>query len=247
LGQGTPLLILHGFLGMSDNWRTHARYWSSHFEVHAIDQRNHGKSFHDFAFDYGVLAKDMITYMDAKNMDKAIVLGHSMGGKTAMSLALQYPERVQKLIVADIAPKEYKVAEKFSHIIDGLLHLDANTFVSRTTADEALATFVPEVGVRQFLLKNLAWTEQRTLKLRCNIQVLQHNLEEIGAAPKKATFKGETLFLGGKNSDYIVKSDLDLIHAYFPKATLNWIPDAGHWLHAENPKAFTTALRDFLI
>ena len=232
---------------MSDNWRTHAKHWSSHFEVHAIDQRNHGKSFHSESFDYEILAQDIVAYMDSHKLDKVIVLGHSMGGKTAMTLALQHPERVHKLIVADIAPKAYDVREKFSNIIDGLLYLDAHIFTSRTLADDALSAFVPEVGVRQFLLKNLAWTENRTLKLRCNIQVLQHKLGEIGAAPVEAIYTGETLFLAGENSDYILAKDFSIIKSYFPNAALNWIPKAGHWLHAENPKAFTLALQDFVI
>ena len=240
------MLILHGFLGMSDNWRTHARYWSTYFEVHAIDQRNHGKSFHSIQFDYEVLAKDVVAYMDANKLENAIVLGHSMGGKTAMTLALNYPERVRQLIVADIAPKKYDVASKFSYIIEGLLHLDINTFTSRATADDALATFVPEIGLRQFLLKNLAWTPERTLKLKCNIQVLQHKLDKIGAAPKEVTFEGKTLFLGGQKSDYILEHDIVKIQTYFPNAVLKWIADAGHWLHAENPKAFTAALHNFL-
>lgn len=239
-------MILHGFLGMSDNWRSHARYWSSVYEVHAIDQRNHGKSFHSEGFDYTLLAQDVIHYMDANSLEKAIVLGHSMGGKTAMTLALQFPERVSTLIVADIAPKHYDVGGKFSHIIEGLLHLDMNVFTSRTAADEALAVYVPEVGVRQFLLKNLAWTSDRTLTLKCNIQVLQHKLVEIGAAPKTGIYEGKTLFLAGSKSDYIVEDDLDKIHAFFPKAKLDWIENAGHWLHAENPKGFTQALHNFL-
>ncbi len=231
---------------MSDNWRSHARYWSSYFEVHAIDQRNHGKSFHSEAFDYDILAEDIIAYMDASNIDNAIVLGHSMGGKTAMTLALHYPERVRQLIVADIAPKVYDVAGKFSSIIEGLLYLDNNTFTSRATADEALAPFVREVGVRQFLLKNLVWIPERTLKLKCNIQVLQHKLDAIGQAPKEATFEGKTLFLGGQNSDYIQQDDRDKIQKYFPNTVQKWIDNAGHWLHAENPTAFTKALHDFL-
>lgn len=231
---------------MSDNWRTHARYWSSDYEVHAIDQRNHGKSFHSEAFDYTVLAQDVIDYMNANSLEKAIVLGHSMGGKTAMTLAMQHPERVSKLIVADIAPKHYDVGSKFSHIIEGLLHLDANVFTSRTAADEALAIYVPEMGVRQFLLKNLAWTPERTLTLKCNIQVLQHKLAEIGAAPNTGIYEGKTLFLAGSKSDYIVQDDLEKIHTFFPKAKLDWIENAGHWLHAENPTGFTQALHGFL-
>ena len=231
---------------MSDNWRTHAKYWSAYYEVHAIDQRNHGKSFHSQDFDYNLMAADIIAYMDNHNIQQAIVLGHSMGGKTAMSLALQYPTRVSKLIVADIAPKQYNVSSKFSNIIKGLLQLNDLTLNSRAEADEALTSFVPEVGVRQFLLKNLAWTEERTLKLRCNISVLQHKLKEIGAAPNGLPYAGETLFLAGQQSDYVLQTDMTAIHALFPNASLRWVADAGHWLHAENPKGFTDALQDFL-
>jgi pimeloyl-ACP methyl ester carboxylesterase len=169
-----------------------------------------------------------------------------MGGKTAMNLALQYPTRVSKLIVADIAPKKYDVDTKFSNIIKGLLHLDDLTLNSRSEADKLLMLFVPEMGVRQFLLKNLAWTEQKTLKLRCNIEVLQHKLKEIGAAPTGLTYSGKTLFLAGKQSDYVLQTDMTTIQDLFPKASLHWVADAGHWLHAENPKGFTIALQDFL-
>ena len=231
---------------MSDNWRTHAKYWSTHYEVHAIDQRNHGKSFHSQDFDYDLMAMDIVAYMDYHNIQQAIVLGHSMGGKTAMNLALQYPTRVSKLIVADIAPKQYNVNVKFSNIIKGLLQLNDLTLTSRAEADKALTSFVPEIGVRQFLLKNLAWTEQRTLKLRCNISVLQHKLKQIGAPPTGTPYAGDVLFLAGQQSDYILETDMATIHALFPNAYLNWVADAGHWLHAENPKGFTDALQDFL-
>ncbi len=240
------MLILHGFLGMSDNWRTHAKFWSTRYEVHAIDQRNHGKSFHSQDFDYNLMAADIIAYMDNHNMQQAIVLGHSMGGKTAMSLALQYPTRVSKLIVADIAPKQYDVRSRFSNIIKGLLQLNDLTLISRSEADTVLTSFVPEVGVRQFLLKNLAWTDEKTLKLRCNISVLQHKLEEIGDAPTGLPYEGETLFLAGQQSDYVLQTDMTSIYALFPKASLGRVADAGHWLHAENPKGFTDALQDFL-
>ena len=241
-----PLLILHGFLGMSDNWRTHAKYWSSFYEVHAIDQRNHGRSFHSDVFDYNVLAQDIIHYMDEKSLSKAIVLGHSMGGKTAMTLALKYPNRVQKLIVADIAPKNYDVGGKFSSIIDGLLHLNSIRLTSRSEAENELLDFEDNSGVRQFLLKNLTWTDERTLELRCNIEVLQHKLNEIGVAPPTGIFDGETLFIGGAKSNYILKEDVANIQSYFPNALLSWVANAGHWLHAENPKGFTEALHDFL-
>lgn len=231
---------------MSDNWRTHAKYWSSFYEVHAIDQRNHGKSFHSSDFDYNTLAQDVVDYMDASELSKAIILGHSMGGKTAMTLALQHPNRVLKLVVADIAPKSYDVGGKFASIIDGLLHLNSVTLTSRSQAENELAAFEKNNGVRQFLLKNLAWTPERTLELRCNIDVLQHKLQEIGAAPPIGIFEGETLFIGGAQSDYIRKEDAANIQLYFPNAALSWVENAGHWLHAENPRGFTQALHSFL-
>lgn len=231
---------------MSDNWRTHAKFWSTQYEVHAIDQRNHGKSFHSQEFDYDLMASDIIAYMDFHNIQQAIVLGHSMGGKTAMSLALQYPNRVSKLIVADIAPKKYNIETKFSNIIKGLLQLNDLTISSRTEADKELMSFVPEMGVRQFLLKNLTWTTQKTLELRCNIEVLQHKLKEIGAAPTGSPYTGKTLFLAGQQSDYVLQTDMTAIQDLFPSASLRWVADAGHWLHAENPKGFTIAVQDFL-
>ena len=218
-----------------------------HFTVHTLDQRNHGKSFHNAEFNYQLLAADVIAYMDAHNIDRATVLGHSMGGKTAMTLALLYPNRINQLIVADIAPKTYDVAQKFSAIIEGMLHINRMQLTSRNDADEALKAFVPQVGVRQFLLKNLAWTaEKKSLKLRCNIEALAARLPEIGAAPPKGVFEGKTLFLAGVQSDYISEDDLDELQKYFPNAAVIKIPKAGHWLHAENPKGFTQALHDFL-
>lgn len=232
---------------MSDNWRTPAKFWSAYYEVHAIDQRNHGRSFHSQAFNYDLMAADIVAYLDYHNIQQAIILGHSMGGKTAMSLALQHPTRVSKLIVADIAPKHYNVATKFSNIIKGLLQLDDLTLTSRSEADKVLMSYVPDMGLRQFLLKNLAWTEQRTLKLRCNFAVLQHKLKEIGYALDGLPYKGDTLFLAGQHSDYVLQTDITAIHALFPNATLSWVANSGHWLHAENPKGFTIALQDFLI
>ena len=231
---------------MSDNWRTHAKFWSTQYEVHAIDQRNHGKSFHSQEFDYDLMASDINAYMDFHNIQQAIVLGHSMGGKTAMSLALQYPNRISKLIVADIAPKKYNIETKFSNIIKGLLQLNDLTISSRTEANKELMSFVPDMGVRQFLLKNLTWTTQKTLKLRCNIEVLQHKLKEIGAAPTGSPYTGQTLFLAGQQSDYVLQTDMAAIQDLFPSASLRWVADAGHWLHAENPKGFTIAVQDFL-
>lgn len=233
-------------MGMSDNWQTHAKYWSQFYEVHAIDQRNHGKSFHSESFSYALLAEDIVTYMDANALEKAVVLGHSMGGKTAMTLALTYPNRVSQLIVADIAPKVYDVASNFAAIMKGMLHLNRTTLTTRKEADSLLQTYVSDIGVRMFLLKNMKWTSERTLALKCNIEVLSKKMNEIGAANFKGTFLGKTLFIAGETSDYIAQNDMEIIKQYFPNASTESVEHAGHWLHAENPEGFTKVLHDFL-
>jgi esterase len=156
LGNGVPLLILHGFLGMSDNWKTlGSQYAEEGFEVHLLDQRNHGKSFHSEDFNYDLLAKDVYDYIQHYQLKDVIVIGHSMGGKTAMQLACTYPSVVSKLLVADIAPKYYP--PHHDEILNGLNAIDLNSITSRTDADKQLAKHIANFGVRQFLLKNLYW------------------------------------------------------------------------------------------
>ena len=170
LGEGQPLLILHGFLGMSDNWKTLGTQYSENgFEVHLIDQRNHGKSFHSDEFNYDVLSDDVVRYMEHHNITSAYVLGHSMGGKTAMQLATSHPDRVKKLIVADIAPKFYPPHHDF--IFNGLSHLDFDNIADRREADDELSKHIKEKGIRQFLLKNLYWMKKDRLGFRFNFEV----------------------------------------------------------------------------
>lgn len=246
LGEGTPLLILHGFLGMSDNWKTlGGKYAENGYEVHLLDQRNHGRSFWDPAFSYEVMAEDLLRYLDAKNIGKAMLIGHSMGGKTAMQFACTCPERVSKLIVADIAPKRYP--PHHAHILKALESLPLERLESRTEADEALAGHIDHWGIRQFLLKNLYWVQPGRLGLRVNLQVLRDKMDEIGAPlPDGALYKGPVLFLKGGASDYITEGDLPLIQKHFPHASLQTLEGAGHWLHAEKPGAFLKTSLEFL-
>ncbi|NNC34053.1 MAG: alpha/beta fold hydrolase [Croceitalea sp.] len=247
LGSGKPLLILHGFLGMLDNWKSLGQQYAEHgFEVHLIDQRNHGKSFHSPDFDYTFLAADLKKYMQTHNLEKAMVLGHSMGGKTAMQFACDQPAMVEKLLVADIAPKYYPPHHQA--IINGLLSLDFEAITSRTDADEQLAKHLSDVGVRQFLLKNLYWVSKDTLGFKFNLSILKDKMEEIGENINTiAHYDGPTLFLRGDRSEYILPNDYETIKRHFPKATIETIPKAGHWLHAENPKAFFEKSHQFLI
>lgn len=238
LGKGQPFIILHGFLGMSDNWKTlGSKYAENGFQVHLIDQRNHGKSFHSDEFNYDLLSDDVINYMNHLNLDSAIVLGHSMGGKTAMQLATSHPDRVKKLIVADIASKFYPPHHDF--IFNGLSHLDFDKISDRREADDKLSKYIKDRGIRQFLLKNLYWVEKEKLGFRFNFDVLKNRMEEIGENIfPNAIYDGPTLFLRGDRSEYIQPDDSSEIKRHFPNAKIETIDKAGHWLHAENPKQF---------
>lgn len=246
LGKGKPLLILHGFLGMSDNWKSLGmKYANEGLQVHLIDQRNHGKSFHSETFDYDTLANDLKLYMEEYRLENTILIGHSMGGKTAMQFACSYPALVHKLIVVDIAPKYYPPHHQ--NIIDGLSQLNFDQIHSRGDADKALGSHILEMGIRQFLLKNLYWVKKGKLGFRFNLEVLSHKMDEIGEnIGALDIYKGPTLFLRGDRSEYIALSDIDLIRTHFPSVALETIDNAGHWLHAENPDQFFNETLTFI-
>lgn len=247
-GSGKPFVILHGFLGMGDNWKTLANQFAeSGYEMHLVDQRNHGRSFHSDTFNYEVLANDLKDYCDEHELSDIILLGHSMGGKTAMLFAMRYPELLDKLIIADIAPKHYPPHHQT--ILESLSALSENESArkSRGDADTFLENYISDWGTRQFLLKNLYWQKDKTLALRVNLSVLTNQVEAIGEAlPTQTVYEGETLFLNGLKSDYITKEDKPLIKAHFPNSEVIGIQNAGHWLHAENPKDFYAEVMKFL-
>lgn len=245
-GQGPEVLILHGFLGMLDNWKSIGNQLEQNgFRVHLIDQRNHGNSFHSEVFNYQVLSDDLLNYANHHQLSDFILLGHSMGGKTAMQFALEHPERVQKLIVADIAPKVYP--PHHGEILKALFTLPLIDLTSRGQADAHLAKFIPEAGVRQFLLKNLYRKADQSFGLKCNIKVLANAENEIGKNFEAVNkFTRPTLFMKGETSQYILAEDEWTIQHYFPGAQLIEIKKAGHWLHAENPGEFLTELLRFI-
>lgn len=247
IGVGKPFVILHGFLGMSDNWKTLGRQFSEQgFQVHLVDQRNHGRSFHNDNFNYEVLAEDLKQYCDANNLEDIILLGHSMGGKTAMLFSTLYQELVSKLIIADISPRFYPIHH--DSILNGLSALDFSTIKSRGEADTVLSNYVQDFGTRQFLLKNLYWVEKGQLGLRINLEVLKNEVAEIGEAlPSYSVFEKDTLFLRGDRSEYIGIDDEIMITNHFSKAKVETISNAGHWLHAENPKDFFDAVMKFVV
>jgi len=246
IGEGKPFIILHGFLGMGDNWKTLAKQFSkSNFEMHLIDQRNHGRSFHSEDFDYELMANDLKHYCDEHNLNDIVLLGHSMGGKTAMLFATKFPDLVSKLIVADISPRYYPVHH--DAILEGLSSLDFSILNTRGEADEALSKYVHEAGTRMFLLKNLYWVVKGQLGLRINLEVLKEHVSEVGEAlPIHAIFQKDTLFLRGDRSEYIGVADEAIINRHFQNSEIKTITNAGHWLHAENPKDFYEAVVNFL-
>ncbi|WP_299130874.1 alpha/beta fold hydrolase [uncultured Winogradskyella sp.] len=246
IGQGKPFIILHGFLGMGDNWKTLAKQFSeSNFEIHLVDQRNHGRSFHSDEFDYELMAEDVKQYCIEYNLNDIVLLGHSMGGKTAMTVATKYPELVDKLLVADISPRYYPVHH--DAILNGLSSLDFAEIKTRGYADEVLSNQIQDLGTRMFLLKNLYWVKKGQLGLRINLPVLKANVSEVGEALAiHATFNKPTLFLRGDKSEYIGESDEAIIKRHFQNSEIVTIANAGHWLHAENPKDFYTSVIDFV-
>lgn len=237
LGTGQPLLILHGFLGMSDNWKTLGNKYAENFEVHLIDQRNHGRSFHSEDFSYNLMVDDLKNYIDFYNLENCILLGHSMGGKTAMQFSLTFPELIQKLIVADIAPKKYPAHHQY--ILKALSEVDFSIQKSRKDIEVILNKYIPETGVIQFLMKNIYRKEKTELAYRFNLPILsiKYNQVVINQLPN-SIFKKPTLFLKGSNSNYITVEDSVLIKHYFTNVKIQEISNSGHWLHAEQPQEF---------
>ena len=240
IGEGEKnLLILHGFLGMGDNWKTHAKNLAEKgYCVHLIDQRNHGRSFWSVDFSYKLMVEDLKYYMDHHQISSAILLGHSMGGKTAMNFALRYSQLVEKLIIIDISPRYY--APHHQNILAGLVSLDFQVIRSRKEADEQLSNYISDFGIRQFLLKNLHWLENGKLGLRINIEALKNSGEAIGQAVNcDKVFDKPTLFMIGSKSNYVDKNnDNHMISSYFLKTEMIEIKGAGHWPHAEQPNLF---------
>jgi esterase len=245
-GSGKPLLILHGFLGMSDNWKSIGTQFAIHgFEVHLLDLRNHGRSFHSTEFSYELMVQDVYDYCKANNLEKINILGHSMGGKTAMLFATTYPERVEKLIVADIGPKFYP--QHHQAILGGLNAVEFSKKPSRNEVEEILSQHITDFGTRQFLMKSLYWKEPGQLAFRFNLAVFNTKIGEIGKPlPENAVFEKPTLFIRGENSNYILDEDFEAIKLHFPNSKIETIPNAGHWLHAENPTLFFEITRSFL-
>ncbi len=254
-GEGPPLIILHGLYGSSDNWVSIGRKLAENFEVFLIDQRNHGRSPHSSEHNYQILKEDLIGFMNKQSIEKAIIIGHSMGGKMAMFFAADYPERISHLIVADISPRSYKTtnsAQLLAHntIIKAMYNIDIYGITSREDIDIILAKSIPEPRIRQFLLKNIKRSKDNEYSWSLNIKTIKNELVNImdGLNENQTEITGfPILFLKGENSDYILKEDEKIIQKIFPYADLETIPNTGHWMHAEQPEIFIKKITDFIL
>lgn len=260
--KGRPIVILHGLYGSSDNWMTIARKLSETYQVYSIDQRNHGQSPHYDTHSYEAMKEDLATFFAEQNITKAIVMGHSMGGKTAMLFAADYPQLVEQLIVVDICPKDYSALGENSQIHEHQLILETlldlqqlrSSFHSRREVIDYLELKLDSKELVLFLSKSIAWDrEQSTFHLLLNAEVLHDSLDEIinGVSAYRLSAKNdqadyEVLFVRGLNSPYISNDDIALIKGIYPQASLVDIPQAGHWLHVEQTQLFLACLFQFI-
>jgi len=245
IGQGEPLIILHGLLGMGDNWVSLGKTFAEKgFEVHLIDQRNHGKSFHANEMNYEAMVEDLKEYFEYHGLKKVNLLGHSMGGKTAMFFATKYPEILNKLIIVDISPKYYPPHHHFIFEAIRSLPLHIN---SRKELESYLDQHLQNKPISLFLLKNLQRKKEGGFSWKPNISVLENALYDLGEAlPPMSVFPKPVLFIRGEKSPYISSGDTALIRAHFPASKIINIPGAGHWVHAEKSKLFKEAVLNFL-
>lgn len=238
-GQGRPLIILHGLFGQSDNWNTLAKQFAENdLEVYTVDLRNHGLSPWSTEWNFKVMSEDIIELIEDQKLRDPILLGHSLGGKVAMQLALDHPDLVTKLLVVDISPKEYR--GKNDTTLKGLLSADLSVLRTRKEVEVKLAEHIKSKATLQFIAKNLYWKNKDELAFRFNLDVIAKNFAKAGdpISSGEKKFDRAAVFIRGENSDYLSGSDLPEIKKAFPAAALITINGAGHWVHADKPKEF---------
>lgn len=244
VGTGKSIIILHGFLGSSDNWRQIAKLFFSDYNVHLIDLRNHGNSFHDPVQNYDVMSNDVIKYLEEKNIKDSILIGHSMGGKVAMETASKI-ENFSHLVIVDISPRDY--IGDHQDVLNALEHanfLECNTI---TECDKELSLYVKELAIRQFLIKNIKRNENKRFNWKINRNYILNNYKHILKKPYlKDKIEIPTLFIKGEKSNYIKDTDIKSIKSIFKDVNIKNIKDAGHWVQAENPKEFSEITREFI-
>lgn len=244
LGEGQPLIILHGLFGSADNWQTLAKRFAEKNKVVLVDMRNHGHSPHTDEMNYDAMADDIYELIQDEKLENSILMGHSMGGKAAMFFAQKHEELLNKLIIVDMGLKKYPPHHQI--IFDAVLGLDFDVIKTRKEAEEQLKKTITDFGVLQFLLKNIYWTEREKLDFRFNLHVLYREIEEILEAVPPGKVNLNTLFIRGEKSNYILEDDFEKIKEQFPNSTIETILGAGHWVHAEKPKEFFEMISGFV-
>ncbi len=245
LGEGEPLIILHGLFGMLDNWQAVAKELSKNYMVYLLDLRNHGKSPHSKDWNISLMAEDVLRFMENNWIFETYLMGHSMGGKVAMEVALQSGDFVKKLIVVDIAPKAYEPGH--DSIFRALQPVPIESLSSRKEVESYLEQHIGNPGIRQFLMKNIQRNKEGNFKWKMNLPVIYSNYHEIlKEISNDQPFEKPTLFLGGEHSDYIQTDDIPLIKEIFPKAIIKKIPKAGHWVHADQKDMLIDTVIHFL-
>ena len=245
LGEGQPMVILHGLFGFSDNWQTHAKKLAEYYRVILVDLRNHGHSDWSDEFSYDLMVEDLKELCDDLSLNRMILLGHSMGGKVAMLFASKYENLLEKLIVVDIGVKEYPMHHE--HILAGLHALDLPSMKARSEAEAVLRKYIDSDGVIQFLLKNLYWKEKGVLEFRMNLKVLEREMKNILSALPAVEVMTPTLFIRGELSNYILDEDIDELEERFPDSHLVKVIGSGHWVHAESPDEFIDHVLSFCL
>ncbi len=245
-GSGPPLIILHGLFGMLDNWKSIGKNLEDSFTVYLIDQRNHGKSPHTSEHSYKLMSDDLKAFFELHQISKAHIIGHSMGGKTAMQFALDQPEKVNSLIVIDMGIKTYPAGHDI--IFDALKSIDIKEINNRKEAQDLLAEKISDFGVLQFLLKNLTRNLDGSYQWKFNLDSLSTNYDSeiLVSILSIKSFKGKTLFIRGENSNYILNEDWDSIQEIFPNSKLLTIKNAGHWVNADQPDELIKEVKLFL-
>ncbi len=241
------MVILHGVLGSSANWKSLANRFGKHRTVYTLDLRNHGQSPWSDKMHYADMADDVAEFIDPLDHASLVLIGHSMGGKVAMAHALQYSDQIDALIVADIAPVTYQ--HNFTDLIDPMLALDLTAISARSDADEKLSNSVSNQDIRAFLLHNLAYDKKdERWSWRPNLKVIRKAMSRIAGfdISRRGSFDAPALFVFGEQSDYVLAQHHRVIGEYFKRASYEQIADAGHWLHAEQPSAFVRVCERFL-
>jgi len=243
IGAGQPLILLHGLFGSADNWGIVVKHFSQHYQVISVDLRNHGRSPHNDSQSYEDMAEDLLALCNTLNLDMVHLLGHSLGGKVAMQFATTYPERVDKLIIVDMAMRTYQ--DEHTDLINAMMAVDLTRMQSRSDVDKALRNAIPNILVRQFLLMNLIKADEQ-LQWRINLPAIKLNYPSLlMAVCENALYDKPSLFIRGERSDYILADDTKHIQTHFTLAEFESLP-TGHWVHAEQPQAFMEVVEQFL-